>query len=73
MVIDFHTHTFPDKIAAQTIKLLSEKGNTKPYREGTLNSLKESMNKSGVDYSVVLPVATTPDRKSTRLNSSHWS
>ena len=60
MVIDFHTHTFPDKIAAQTIKLLSEKGNTKPYREGTLNSLKESMNKSGVDYSVVFPVATTP-------------
>lgn len=60
MVIDFHTHTFPDKIAAQTIKLLSEKGNTKPYREGTLSALKESMKKSGIDYSVVLPVATSP-------------
>lgn len=58
MVIDFHTHTFPDKIAAQTIKFLSEKGNVKPYREGTLDSLKESMKKSGVDISVVLPVAT---------------
>ena len=60
MIIDFHTHTFPDKIAAQTIAFLSEKGNVKPYREGTLSSLKESMKKSGVDYSVVLPVATAP-------------
>lgn len=60
MVVDFHTHTFPDKIAAQTISFLAEKGNTKPYREGTLSSLKESMQRNGVDYSVVLPVATAP-------------
>lgn len=60
MIIDFHTHTFPDKIAAQTIKLLSEKGNTKPYRKGTLSSLRESNKKAGVDFSVVLPVATSP-------------
>lgn len=59
MVIDFHTHTFPDKIAEKTIKFLSEKGNVKPCREGTLDSLKESMKKSGVDISVVLPIATT--------------
>ncbi len=58
MVIDFHTHTFPDKIAAQTIAYLAEKGNVKPYREGTLSSLKESMRRCGVDYSVVVPVAT---------------
>lgn len=60
MIIDFHTHTFPDKIAAQTIKFLSEKANSKPFREGTLSSLKESMKKCGIDYSVVLPVATSP-------------
>lgn len=58
MVIDFHTHTFPDKMAAQTIAFLSEKGNVKPYREGTLSALKGSMKASGVDVSVVLPVAT---------------
>lgn len=28
------------------------------YRKGTLDALKESMKKSGIDYSVVLPVAT---------------
>lgn len=58
MIIDFHTHTFPDKIAEKTISYLAEKGNIKPYREGTLLSLKESMKNAGADYSVVLPVAT---------------
>lgn len=60
MIIDFHTHTFPDKIAEQTIAYLAEKGNIKPFREGTLSSLKESMRKANIDYSVVLPVATAP-------------
>lgn len=60
MIIDFHTHTFPDKIAAQTIAFLAEKGEVKPFREGTLSSLKESMKRSGVDFSVILPVATAP-------------
>ena len=60
MIIDFHTHTFPDKIAVQTIAYLSEKGKAKPYREGTLSALKASMKKAGIDYCVVLPVATSP-------------
>ena len=60
MIIDFHTHTFPDKMAEKTIAFLSEKGGIKPYREGTASSLTELMNRSGVDYSVVLPVATLP-------------
>ncbi len=60
MIIDFHTHTFPDKIAEKTISYLAEKGGIPPYREGTLSSLKESMRKAGIDYSVILPVATAP-------------
>ncbi|MDD6094389.1 MAG: amidohydrolase family protein, partial [Clostridia bacterium] len=58
MIIDFHTHTFPDKIADKTIEHLSKKGGVQPYRKGTLCALKESMAKGGVDISVVLPVAT---------------
>ena len=57
-IIDTHTHTFPDKIADKTITLLEKKGNVRAYRKGTLDALKESMKKSGIDYSVVLPVAT---------------
>lgn len=60
MVIDFHTHIFPDKIAEQTIKALSEKGNTKPYGKATLDDLKNVMRTAGVDFSVILPVATSP-------------
>jgi len=60
MIVDFHTHTFPDKIAARTIEYLSKKGNITPHTDGTLEGLKSSMKKSGVDISVVLPVATSP-------------
>ncbi len=60
MIIDFHTHTFPDKIADKAIDRLSEIGGIAPHRDGTVRSLKESMKKSGIDYSVSLPVATSP-------------
>ena len=65
MVIDFHTHTFPDAIAERTLAYLTEKGGIKPYREGTLSSLIENMKLSGVDYSVVLPIATLPKQERT--------
>lgn len=58
MIIDFHTHTFPDKIAEKTISFLEQKGGIKAYRNGTLSSLKESMKKAGIDCCVILPVAT---------------
>ncbi|MDD6042594.1 MAG: TatD family hydrolase [Eubacteriaceae bacterium] len=59
MIIDFHTHAFPDSIAEKAIAGLAKSGNITPRRQGTLDSLKQSMKKSNVDYSVVLPVATT--------------
>lgn len=65
MIIDFHTHTFPDKIADKTIAYLSQKGGIKPFRKGTVSSLVELMKNSGVDYSVVLPVATNPKQEKT--------
>ena len=60
MIIDFHTHTFPDAIAEKTIAYLPKNGGIQPYRAGTLASLIENMQQCGVDYSVVLPVATLP-------------
>lgn len=77
MVIDFHTHTFPDKIADRTIEMLAAKADIPAYRGGTVASLIESMNRSGVDYSVVLPVATAPkqltsiNRTSVELNGKN--
>ena len=60
MIIDFHTHIFPDRIAAQAIERLSTSGNIKAATDGTLTGLFASMDRSGVDLSVVLPVATKP-------------
>ncbi len=65
MIIDFHTHIFPEKIAKSAIEKL--KGFLKAageeciaYTEGTIDSLLESMKNSGIDMSVILPVVTDP-------------
>ncbi len=60
MIVDIHTHTFPDKIAAPTIEKLRSMSHTKPFSSGTVDALRESMSAAGVDRSVVLPVATNP-------------
>ena len=36
MIIDFHTHTFPDSIAEKTIEYLSKTGGITPHRDGTV-------------------------------------
>lgn len=60
MVIDFHTHTFPDRIAAGAISKLQSASHTVAFSDGTDAGLLASMQRSGVDCSVVLPVATNP-------------
>ena len=60
MVIDFHTHTFPDRIAAAAIAKLQAASHTVAFSDGTDAGLLASMQRSGVDASVVLPVATNP-------------
>ena len=60
MIIDFHTHTFPDRIAAAAIDKLKHASHTKPFSDGTAVGLAASMKASGVDASIVLPVATNP-------------
>lgn len=59
MVIDFHTHTYPDKIAAKTVELLAGRSGTNPHSDGTFVGLEENMEKRHVDMSVILPVATS--------------
>ena len=58
MIIDFHTHTFPDKIAPRAIEKLEGFGNIFACTDGTSSGLLSSMEKAGIDVSVVLPVAT---------------
>ncbi|MBP3308031.1 MAG: amidohydrolase family protein [Clostridia bacterium] len=60
MIIDFHTHIFPDKIARRTIEHLSGKGGIPAYSTGEVSGLLERMNEAGVDIAVTLPVVTAP-------------
>lgn len=60
MLIDFHTHTFPDKIAASALEQLGTRAGISPHTDGTYQGLRDAMARDGVDVSVVLPVATNP-------------
>ncbi len=65
MIIDFHTHIFPDKIAKPTVEKLKsylcDAGEEcAAYTDGTLTSLLSSMKNAGIDKSVILPVVTNP-------------
>ena len=50
MIIDFHTHVFPEVIAAKTIEKLSTFANITAKTNGVLSGLKASMQEAGVDY-----------------------
>ena len=60
MIVDAHTHIYPDPVAAKAIKTIIENGNglVESHTDGTFNGLLSSMNNAGIDYSIVLPVAT---------------
>ena len=59
MLIDFHTHCFPDILAEKAVKKLSFlSGGLKPHTDGTVLGLKNRMQKDRVDISVVLNIAT---------------
>lgn len=62
MLIDFHTHTFPDKIAAAALEQLGTRAGISPHTDGTYQGLRDAMARDGVDVSVVLPVATNPSQ-----------
>ena len=68
-IIDFHVHTFPNKIAAHALEILSRNSHTKYFTDGTLESLKESMSNAQISASVLQPVATKPEQVS-KINDS---
>ena len=62
MIIDFHTHFFPDKIARESIDKLAKHANARYFGDGTLKGLLEFMEKDGIDISVNQPVATRAEQ-----------
>ena len=67
MVIDFHTHAFPDSLAARAISSLVDAcgGRYTPCHDGTVRGLCNNMDSFGVDISVIQPVITKPSQTKT--------
>ena len=64
MIIDFHTHIFPEKIAEKTIDFLSGVCQATPCTNGMYGGLKASMQEAGIDISVALPAVTKASQMS---------
>lgn len=64
MIVDFHTHIYPDALAPRVIQKLTSgvPFPFKPATDGTLKGLLRHMDESGVDVSVLLPVVTRPEQ-----------
>ena len=62
MLIDFHTHIFPEKIAARAMEKMSLAANALYFADGTAAGMAASMEQECVDIAVNLPVMTSPDQ-----------
>jgi uncharacterized protein len=59
-IIDFHTHAFPNELAARAVPALEAEADIEAVLDGTVTSLLESMDRAGIERSVVASIATKP-------------
>jgi predicted TIM-barrel fold metal-dependent hydrolase len=69
-IVDFHTHAFPDELAERAMKMLEEEGGIRASLDGRVSSLLRSMDKNGIEKSVVCSIATKPSQFDTIMR---WS
>lgn len=63
MIIDIHTHCFPDTLAERAVKTLAAKAEMlTPHTDGTISDLRRSMKEAQVDISVIQNIATKPSQ-----------
>lgn len=62
MIIDFHGHIFPERIAEHAVRGMENSGIIRACISGTRRALRTSMQQNGIDYTVLLPVATKPSQ-----------
>ena len=68
MIIDFHTHAFPDDLAEKAVSGLGYDSKLKPSYDGTIDGLLKSMDEAGIEKSVVLNIATKPSQAENIIN-----
>jgi predicted TIM-barrel fold metal-dependent hydrolase len=61
MIVDIHTHAFPDFVAATAVRRMENAWNIRGSFDGTLKGLRVAIADAGVSMAVLQPVATTPE------------
>ena len=62
MIIDIHTHTFPDHVAERAVQELRRSSRICAYSDGTAEGLRRNASTAGIGLSVIQPVATSPSQ-----------
>ena len=70
MIIDFHTHAYPDAVASNALAHMGALAHCSFYTDGTVSGLTASAKKAGIDHNVVLPVVTNPAKTKSINNIS---
>lgn len=70
MVIDIHVHCYPDEVAVRSVSARSQKFGIIPMTDGTIQDLKKSMSRSGVDLCVLQPIALKPEQT---IKMNRWA
>ena len=68
MLIDFHIHAYADEIADRAVQKLRDTANCEVYTNGRIDDTKDKLRQWGIDYGVLLPVATKPTQQTTINN-----
>jgi len=66
VVIDVHTHAYPRPLAERAVAMVREYG-VRPVMDGTVEALLASMDRNGIEASVVCSIATRPGQFATLL------
>lgn len=64
-IIDFHTHAFPDHLAARTMQKLAEISGTSPCTDGTAQALNRYLQKNQFEAGVLMQIANRPGQYKT--------
>ena len=68
MYIDFHIHAYADEIADRAVQKLKDTANCNVYTNGRIDDTRQKLQEWGIDYGVLLPVATKPTQQTTINN-----
>lgn len=65
MIIDMHIHVFADQIAPRALSKLAATAGLTPTTDLTASDTRRKLARWGIDYGVVMPIATKPSQQAT--------